>query len=190
MSCCCRAAIGCVTLGLCSVVLAALLGCSGARAPGAPVPAVSVEPGAGSVIEGTALQFVLRAEPAPATDLAVSLTLTETGAVLAGPLSRTVTIRAGSERATLTVDTIDDEQDEPASTVTVALAGGTGYVLGTPALASVVVNDNDEPEEPVVTPPDPVPPVVTITAATAAVTEARPWSSRCTLRRRRRRTWK
>ena len=123
------------------------------------------------MVEGTALQFTVRAAPAPAVDLSVAVNLTETGAVLAGPLSRTVTIRGGSDAALLTVDTIDDEQDEPASAVTVALAGGTGYTLGAPALVAVVVTDNDEPEQPVVTPPDIVSPVVTITAVTAAVTE-------------------
>ena len=151
---------------LCSVVLIVLSGCSGGQAPGAPVPTVSVDAGASSVVEGTALQFTVRAVPAPAVDLPVTVNLVETGAVLAGPLSRAVTIRAGSDAALLTVDTIDDEQDEPASTVTVALAGGTGYALGAAALASVVVTDNDEPEPPVVSTP-----VVTIAAVAARVSE-------------------
>ena len=135
------------------------------------MPTVSVDTDASSVVEGTTLQFTVRAAPAPAVDLPVTVNLTETGAVVAGPLSRTVTIRVGSDAALLTVDTIDDEQDEPASTVTVALAGGPGYALGAPALVSVVVTDNDEPEQLVVTPPDTVSPVVTITTVTAAVTE-------------------
>ena len=148
-----------------SVFLIVLSGCSGARAPGAPVPAVSVGAGASSVVEGTALQFTLRAAPAPAVDLAVTVNLVETGAVLAGPLSRTVTIRAGSDVAPLTVDTIDDQVDEPDSTVTATLAGGTGYALGAVASASVVVTDDDEPEPPAASP------LVTISAVAAAVTE-------------------
>ena len=135
------------------------------------MPVVTLEAGTSPVVEGMALQFTLRAAPAPAVDLLVSLTLQETGAMLAGPLARTVTIRAGIEAATLTVDTIDDQDDEPDSTVTAAVAGGTGYALSAAVSATVVVTDNDEPAPPVTTPPAATMPVVTIAAVAAAVTE-------------------
>ena len=148
-----------------------LAACSGGRTPGAPPPAVSVEAGASPVVEGTPLQFTLRVAPAPLVDLRVSINLEETGDVLAGPLSRTVTVRAGTGTAPLTVDTIDDRDDEPDSTVTATVAAGTGYALGADAAASVVVTDDDETEPPVITPPDQFPTLVTVTAVTATVAE-------------------
>ena len=107
-----------------------------------PLPAVSVSAGA-AVTEGGDAVFTLTASPAPASPLAVSLTVAAAGdyGIVAG--SQTVTIpTAGS--ATLTLATANDEVDEPDGTVTAVLAAGTGYtVSATAGSAGVAVTDDD-----------------------------------------------
>ncbi|MDE0472430.1 MAG: T9SS type A sorting domain-containing protein, partial [Ekhidna sp.] len=58
----------------------------------------------------------------------------------------TVTIPT-SGSATYTVATVNDDTDEPNGSVTVTVADGTGYTVGTPSEASVTVNDNDDDDE-------------------------------------------
>ena len=148
------------------LVLLVLAGCStrGSFSAPVPVPEVTITAATtGAVTEGEELLFMVQAAPAPAAELTVSVALAETGAMLAGPASRTLTISAGSEQATLTVATNADAVDEADSTVTATVTGGTGYTLGSATSASVTVSDDDEP---------PSVPEVTITAATTgAVTE-------------------
>ena len=131
--------------------------------PPAAVPEVTIASGS-AVTEGMALQFTVRAQPAPATHLVVNVTLTETGNMLSAPRPRTVTIIAGTNSATLSAHTVNDQQDEPASSVTATLSSGTGYTLGSARTASVTVLDDDEPA--------PVnPPEVTIETGLVAVIE-------------------
>ena len=90
-----------------------------------------------AVPEGSAAEFTLSADPAPAA--------------LADPLPQTVTIMAGATQATLSVETVDDATDEFPSTVTTTLTEGSGYTLGARVSAEVTVSDDDrapEPEEP------------------------------------------
>ena len=128
----------------------------------AAVPAVTIAAGP-RVSEGTAVQFTVRADPAPEAHLVVSVSVTETGSMLSAPRPRTVTIRAGSKVGTLSVHTDNDEQDEPSSTVTATLTSGSGYTRGAARSASVTVIDDDDP-------PPPAVPEVTITSG-SAVTE-------------------
>ncbi len=110
------------------------------------VPVVTVTAGSG-VTEGTAAGFTLSAAPAPASDLSVAVTVTESG-TFAQPSAlgaRTVTIPAGSTSAALTVATVDDTTDEPNGSVTATLGSGTGYTVGAAASAEVAVADNDAP---------------------------------------------
>ncbi len=111
-------------------------------------PVVSVSAGAG-VTEGGAALFTVSADAAPAADLPVSVTVSASGdyGVTAG--SRTVTIAAGTTSKVLSVATSDDSVDEADGSVSVTVADGADYDVGT-ATATVAVADDDEPPTPVV----------------------------------------
>ena len=109
------------------------------------VPAITVTAGAG-VTEGTAAGFKLKADPAPAEELAVTVAVAETGAIAdASALGeRIVTIPAGKAEAAFTVATLADETDEPAGAVVATVSDGAGYVVDDQAKsASVAVADDD-----------------------------------------------
>ena len=123
-----------------------------------PLPAIAVSAG-DAVTEGGDATFTVTASPAPASPLAVSVTVATEGdyGVTAG--TRTVSIpTAGS--ATLTLATSDDDADEPDGSVTLTVAAGNGYTVGDPASGSVSIADDDLP-----------PPAVSIAAKAASVTE-------------------
>ena len=126
----------------------------------APVePAVTIAAGASPVTEGGDATFTLTASPAPASPLTVSVTAAADGAYGITAGEHTVTIpTAGS--ATLTLATTNDDTDEPDGSVTVTLNDGEGYTVGAPASDTLSIEDDDLP-----------PPVVTVTASTAPVTE-------------------
>ncbi|MYH99450.1 MAG: hypothetical protein F4124_08490 [Acidimicrobiia bacterium] len=108
------------------------------------VPVVSVTAGSG-VTEGANAQFTVSASPVPSAPLQVSVTVAQQGDVGASTGSRTVTVPT-SGTATLTVATTDDDADEPDGSVTVTVAGGSGYtVSGTAGSATVNVADDDDP---------------------------------------------
>ena len=123
------------------------------------VPVVTIAADAASVTEGGSASFTLTANPVPAAPLAVSVTVATAGdyGVTAG--SQTVTIDTTGS-ATLTLATTDDTTDEPDGSATVTVQTGSGYTVGTPASGTVAVRDDDLP-----------PPVVTIAAKAASVTE-------------------
>ena len=120
-------------------------------------PEIAVSAGS-AVTEGGDAVFTLMATPAPAADLPVSVTVATDGdwGITAG--SRTVTIPA-SGSATLTLATTGDDADEPDGSVTVTVADGSGYTVGSAGSGTVAVRDDDAAL-----------PVVTL-AAGAAVTE-------------------
>ncbi len=124
----------------------------------APLPAIAVSAGA-DVTEGGDATFTVTASPAPASPLAVSVTVAAEGDYGIASGTRTVSIpTAGS--ATLTLATSDDAADEPDGSVTLTVAAGDGYTVGDPASGSVSIADDDLP-----------PPVVSIAATAASVTE-------------------
>ncbi|MEN3943022.1 Calx-beta domain-containing protein [Prosthecobacter sp. SYSU 5D2] len=59
------------------------------------------------------------------------------------PSASSFTIPAGSASADLLVNTIQNSTPEIDETVIVTLASGSGYVVGTPASASVIIQDDD-----------------------------------------------
>jgi hypothetical protein len=59
------------------------------------------------------------------------------------PLSGSVTIPIGASEATVYVTPVDDTQVESDETVEIELQGSFSYVIGTPALASVVIVSED-----------------------------------------------
>ena len=116
-------------------------------------PVITVTAGSG-VTEGTKASFTLKADPVPAEELDVSVTVVQTGAIADASVlgARTVAIPAGQTEAAFTVATLNDETDEPAGAVTVTVNEGTGYTVedegagtGTSAggSASTVVEDDD-----------------------------------------------
>ncbi len=126
-------------------------------------PVVTVAAG-GNVTEGAPARFTLIRTKDPAAGLAVEVTVSETGDMVAAgdEGTRTVTFGAGAATAALEVPTVDDSEREPDSTVTVAVEDGGAYDRGTPSEAGVVASDNDHP-------------VVTV-AADGDVTEGAPAS--------------
>ncbi len=155
---------GIVTLPKVQAALAAMAAQQTQQTP-PPTPEVNITAAAGGT-EGSAVTFTVSANPAPAADLAVSVTVTTSGdyGVTAG--SRTVTIAGGMSSKTLTLQTTDDSTDEADGSVTLTLNGGSGYTLGQVSSETVQVQDDDHPQQqqPVVTP------VVSITAG-SGVTE-------------------
>ncbi len=124
----------------------------------APLPAIAVSAG-DAVTEGGDATFTVTASPAPASPLAVSVTVATEGDYGIASGTRTVSIpTAGS--ATLTLATSDDDADEPDGSVTLTVAAGDGYTVGDPASGSVSIADDDLP-----------PPTVSIAAKAASVTE-------------------
>ena len=119
---------------------------SGAQvANGTPaLPAVSIVGASTPVTEGTAASFALSRTGDTATELTVTVAVTESGSVLEGATPTSVTFASGSGTATLTVATQDDESVEDASTVTGAVSAGTGYTVnGVSGSAEVTVEDDD-----------------------------------------------
>ncbi len=111
-------------------------------------PGITVE-GGGDIAEGADAVFTVHADPAPASDLTVTLTV-EDDAVSdflaeGNEGTQTVTIQAGQSSATLTLATENDSTDEPDGSVSATVAGGTGYTVGSPDTAAVAVSDDDEP---------------------------------------------
>ena len=92
--------------------------------------------GGSPVTEGTAANFTVTANRAPATDLTVNLTVSEASGsdfvAAADEGAKTVTIAAAATAATYSVTTQADSADEPIGSVTVTVVAGTGYIPGRP----------------------------------------------------------
>ena len=109
------------------------------------LPLVSIEADAESETEGSSASFTL-SRTGEATDaLTVSLTVAEDGAMLAGTTPTSASFDAGSATATIEVDTVGDDTDEADSKITVTLATGDGYKLGTnnQSEATTTILDDD-----------------------------------------------
>ena len=115
--------------------------------PQQQTPEIAVT-GGSAVTEGGDAVFTLTATPAPAADLAVGVTVASDGdwGVTAG--TQTVTIPA-SGSATLTLATAGDDADEPDGSVSVTVADGSGYTVGSSASGTVSVRDDDDAAPPV-----------------------------------------
>ena len=157
----------------CSLVIAiGLLGLSFVWAEDA---VVTVKATTSSIAEnsasGSGKFTVTRTGP---TDTALSVNFTVGGTATSDvdyhALASPVTIPAGAESAIVQVQPIDDQVAELAETVTLTLAAGAGYTLGTPSAATVTILD-DEPT------------VVTVAATDAAASEAGSKTGRFTFTR-------
>jgi VCBS repeat-containing protein len=84
----------------------------------------------------------------------LAIDYTQTGANSFSSSSGTVTFAAGSSTATVTVDPTANTIDEPNRAVTLSLANGVGYTIGTSTAVVGTILDDDGPVTPVVnTPP-------------------------------------
>ena len=117
-------------------------------------PSITIS-GGSPVTEGTAASFTVTASAAPSSNLVVSLSVSEAAGsdlVASGDEgSKTVTIPANMTSATFSVATVADAVDEPDGSVTVTVASGTGYTVGSTSSATVTVNDNDAATGPTIT---------------------------------------
>ena len=105
-------------------------------------PEVSLT-GPGRVDEGGDVVYTVSASPAPATDLDVSVTVSQSGDFGVSTGQRTVTVPT-SGSATFTVATVDDDADETNGSVTAVVDAGSDYtVSASQGSASVVVFDDD-----------------------------------------------
>ena len=109
------------------------------------VSLVTITAESGSVAEGSDTVFKLTRTGNTDDALTVTLAVTETGAMLADSLPTSATFTAGKSETELRVATVGDEADEDDSTLTVTLASGEGYRLGTNSQseASATVLDDD-----------------------------------------------
>ena len=110
------------------------------------VPALSIAAGPAAT-EGGAATFAITADPPPAADLAVAVSVTQGAGddYLPETLPTSVTIAAGATEATLSVALPDDEADEADGVVTATIAASAGRYEVTVASASVTVRDDDVP---------------------------------------------
>ncbi len=129
--------------------LTALEAASAQTPPPPPTPEVSISAGSG-VTEGGDAVFTVTASPAPASNLAVSVTVSQSGDYGATTGQRTVTVPTTGS-VTLTVGTTDDTTDEADGSVTATVNAGSGYtVSSSQGAATVSVADNDDAPTPVV----------------------------------------
>ena len=108
----------------------------------------ATEPNASEAGSVPGLFTVTLDRPAPSDGLAVNLGA-PSGSATSGTdytaLPGSVTIPAGSNSATVTVTPLADDEVEDPETVTLALAAGRGYEIGTPSSATVTISDNPPP---------------------------------------------
>ena len=110
--------------------------------PAPATPQLSVTAGSG-ITEGVTARFVLKASPALASPLTVTVTVTQQGDYGVSTGAKTVTIPVSGSKA-YTVATAGDSADEASGSVTLTLNAGQGYtVSSTRGEASVSVSDDD-----------------------------------------------
>ncbi|MDE2853373.1 MAG: hypothetical protein OXN88_04310 [Chloroflexota bacterium] len=99
-----------------------------------------------AVTEGQPATFTIHADPAPAADTRITVQLKQDGDFLVPRQKRTnlVKLPAGAATTTYEVATVDDPKDEPNGSITATVTAAPGYKTGTPATATVTINDNDE----------------------------------------------
>jgi hypothetical protein len=85
----------------------------------------------------------------PLSGQSVTVNLTFSGtATLTSDYTRSgtsITIPAGSLSGAITLTAVDDTEPECSETVDVALAAGSGYIVGIPSVVSAVIPENDQP---------------------------------------------
>ncbi|MCY3806985.1 MAG: hypothetical protein OXG91_10900, partial [bacterium] len=117
--------------------------------PPAGDPEVNITSTLTAGVEGRAVEYRLTANPRPAADLTVTVTIGQTGDfVAAGELGRrkvTITPRGIKD---IIIPTVDDAVDEPDGAVTLTIETGSGYTVGPLSAETLTVADNDAPPPP------------------------------------------
>ena len=111
---------------------------------------VTIAAAAASVTEGTAARFTLTRSGATATQLTVTVAVTETGAMIEGTAPTTAAFAAGATVTTLSVATADDLAEEPDSDVTATVDDRNSvlsYVAASPDSGTVTVVDDEVPDD-------------------------------------------
>ncbi len=109
-----------------------------------PGPTVSIAAD-GDITEGGNATFTITADPAPAADLDVTVSVSQTGDFGIAPGLQTATIPTTGSAA-LTVATSDDQADEANGSVTATVNRGNGYLVSwTAGAATAAIADDDAP---------------------------------------------
>jgi hypothetical protein len=120
----------------------------------APVVSVSATDASGAEAGADAIVFVITRSVALSTAITVNLswtgsatmtadyTVSATGGTL-GANNATITLAAGATTATLSLTPVNDTAIEGVETVSLTLAAGTGYAVGSPNSASGTITDDD-----------------------------------------------
>ena len=119
-------------------------------------PEVTIAAYTTPVTEGTSARFRVTADEAPSSNIQLNIDVTESGSFITGIRPTAVTLYKGSTMAWVIVQTDDDSTDELDGSVTASLQSGTGYDVGSPSSATVMVKDK---------------PTLTISPSTTPVTE-------------------
>ncbi len=106
-----------------------------------PTPEITISGGSG-ITEGGTATFTISSSPAPITPITVNVQVSQTGSFGA---TGAATVTVNSATTTYTIQTTDDNTDEPNGAVTATIQSGTGYTVGTPDAATIQVSDNDDP---------------------------------------------
>ncbi len=121
----------------------------------AAVPEVTVS-GGGDITEGGDAVFTVEANPAPQSDLDVTLTVADDGAGdflgASDEGAHTVTIQAGQTSATLTLSTVNDSADEANGGIAATIQSGSGYTVAVSPDHTATVAVSDDDDAPVVIP--------------------------------------
>ena len=130
--------------------------------PGFQLPLITIT-GGPAVTEGSPATFTLSADPAPTSNLNVSVEVSEPSDVDFVPASqersRIVTLSSGATSTRFTVLTVNDNIEEDDSFVQVYVNDGTGYTVGSGGAVTILDNDDPIPE-------------VSFSAAAASVSES------------------
>ena len=109
-------------------------------------PTATIAANSASITEGSNAVFTVTLSRAQTSNVSVKYNVTVGGDYgVSAATNQTVAISSGATTGTITLSTIGDAVDEANGSVTVTLATGTGYAVGTAGSASVTVNDDDEP---------------------------------------------
>ncbi len=114
----------------------------GRATPVVPEIAIAAD---GPVTEGGTATLTISAAPPPSGDLAVGVQVTQGRDQDYLPASppTSATVPAGASEALLGIQIPNDTVDEPNGLLTVTLTSGQGYVVASPASASLTVRDDD-----------------------------------------------
>ena len=133
------------------------------------MPVGTIDTNPPTIIEGQTKRFRITMDPVPTAPLIAEVRVSQVGDFITGSPGagiHTVHFSANQATATITVNTENDQVDEPNGEISAELLKRTGYDVGDPSIATVIVEDNDGGS-----PPPPPTPSVTISAGTSSITE-------------------